>query len=339
MNYISINGSDCEQGQKQLKKINSNFNSITNAYLKILTTKLIIKKLVLILIFIRLKNLIFFYNKNQIKYNLLSNNYFNFTKSNKFLLSNYFKNNNKLNEIYFNLTSIYFSLDSGTNIVKSVFKIDFYEQNNNLIPPSDLTLFYNIHISCIMKEIKHNIIVTSLASIRNSHLICIEFFHIDEKIQFGIEVYQGDKLIIKKIFYFFLFNKYHCKIFVNEYDNNFNCLNSNEEYKILNRKIIDEKNSSKFKLKELYILKPECSTKQNTNLLDNEWHFINLYNNYFCFCKGLFCNYGVIPQNCKYFFYLNIIDNNKDIYNKTDYLFGDFIYNEYSLDDAYPIFQ
>ena len=39
-------------------------------------------------------------------------------------------------------------------------------------------------------------------------------------------------------------------------------------------------------------------------------------------------------------FYLTVIYNNKDIYNKTDYLLADFFYNkESSSDDAYPVFE
>ena len=65
---------------------------------------------------------------------------------------------------------------------------------------------------------------------------------------------------------------------------------------------------------------------------------MNIYNHYFCLCKGSKCNNNT-PQNCKYFFYLNIIDNNRKLYNKTDYIFIDFIFEEYSSDDTYPIFQ
>ena len=45
-----------------------------------------------------------------------------------------------------------------------------------------------------------------------------------------------------------------------------------------------------------------------------------------------------MPQKCKYFFYLKIIDDNKLLYNKTDYLFSDFYRSQCSSDDTYPIF-
>jgi hypothetical protein len=79
-------------------------------------------------------------------------------------------------------------------------------------------------------------------------------------------------------------------------------------------------------------------TKTELNINFNEWHFINLFNNYCYFCKGIICSYKKIVQKFKYNFYLNIIDKNRYIYNKTDYLLADFIKKYYSTDDTYPIF-
>ena len=44
-------------------------------------------------------------------------------------------------------------------------------------------------------------------------------------------------------------------------------------------------------------------------------------------------------QICKYKFYLNLIEENKHLYNKTDYLLADFPFDSGSLDDAYPVFK
>ena len=79
-------------------------------------------------------------------------------------------------------------------------------------------------------------------------------------------------------------------------------------------------------------------TKTELNINFNEWHFINLFNNYFYFCKGIICSYKKIVKKFKYNFYLNIIDKNRYIYNKTDYLLADFIKKYYSTDDTFPIF-
>ena len=44
-----------------------------------------------------------------------------------------------------------------------------------------------------------------------------------------------------------------------------------------------------------------------------------------------------VSQLCKYHFYLSIIDNNKFLYNKTEYLFSDFYFG--SSDDTFPVFK
>ena len=102
-----------------------------------------------------------------------------------------------------------------------------------------------------------------------------------------------------------------------------------------NKKIVNNSLNLKFS----YIQKPNCSTSFQANINNSEWNFTNLYNNYFCICRGFDCIYQNIPQKCKYYFYLNIIDNNKNLFNKTDYLFCDFIFKQYSSDDTFPVFQ
>ena len=232
-------------------------------------------------------------------------------------------------------------MDPNNNIIKSDFTIDFYDENKDIIIPSDLTLNYNFHIYCIMNDLSHSTRIISLPNIiHNKHFICRELFHINDKIQFKVGIYQNYKLSQNKVFHLFTFSIYNFYIFDNIISNSLNCLNANKDYALLYEKIYKRNIiNDNFKLKASYILKPKCSTIFNSNPLDNKWNFINLYNYYFCICKGLFCKYHEIPQKCKYFFYLNVIDNNKDLYNKTDYLFGDFIYNEYSSDDAFPVFE
>jgi CDP-glycerol glycerophosphotransferase (TagB/SpsB family) len=93
------------------------------------------------------------------------------------------------------------------------------------------------------------------------------------------------------------------------------------------------------KFKKSYIKYPYFTNKRNSVFNENTWNFKNIYNNYFCFCKGEKCLNLNIDQKCKYYFYLTIIENNKFVYNKTDYLFVDFIFAELSSDDVYPIFE
>jgi CDP-glycerol glycerophosphotransferase (TagB/SpsB family) len=110
-----------------------------------------------------------------------------------------------------------------------------------------------------------------------------------------------------------------------------------EEFDILIKKINNNKLDKSIRLKKSFLQKPLCSTKSNIGKL-NKWIFRNIFNHYFCFCKGKNCLFYDIPKGCKYYFYLYIIDNNKDLYNKTDYLFGDFIFSNRSSDDVYPTF-
>ena len=98
-------------------------------------------------------------------------------------------------------------------------------------------------------------------------------------------------------------------------------------------------------LKKLYIEHPECKTKSNPEFPKNKWKFVNLFNQYFCLCQGDECLYQNIlnthnsTQICKYNFYLYLIEKNKLLYNKTDYLLADFPGESKSLDDAYPVFE
>ena len=55
--------------------------------------------------------------------------------------------------------------------------------------------------------------------------------------------------------------------------------------------------------------------------------------------QHFFLNKNNATQICKYKFYLHLIEENKHLYNKTDYLLADFPYDSGSLDDAYPVFK
>ena len=93
------------------------------------------------------------------------------------------------------------------------------------------------------------------------------------------------------------------------------------------------------RLQNTYTQMPKYILKKYLLINDNKWSFENLFNEYFCFCKGL--NYIKLKNSniCKYYFYLNLIDKNRKVYTKTDYLFIDFIFNDLSSDDAFPIFK
>jgi hypothetical protein len=216
----------------------------------------------------------------------------------------------------------------------------FYDENNKFIPPSDITLNNNLHILCNSKEINSHIKIISLADIyRNKYFKCTEFFNKNDEVLLGIKIYKIENGIQIKTINFIIYKKNIYYRFITK--NAFNCSQVNEEYYKLYKAIHNNKSKEShiYKLKQAYIQKPTCLLKKNVPLKRKNWIFSNIFNNYFCFCKGPSCHFETIPQHCKYFFYLNIIDNNKNIYNKTEYLFGDFIYNQYSSDDTFPIFS
>ena len=95
-------------------------------------------------------------------------------------------------------------------------------------------------------------------------------------------------------------------------------------------------------LKQLYYRKPTLFIKNLSILNESIWYFKNIYKEYFCLCKSnrtSNCFYKNIKQNCKYYLYLNIIDNNRKIYNKTNYLFSDFYSTETATGESFIIFN
>ena len=101
----------------------------------------------------------------------------------------YFKMPNNLD--YFKLFDIKYLYTFKFKIIKIEYNIEFYENNTNLILPSDLTLYKNIHIFCHFELNNSNIIINSFPSITNNkNFKCIEFVNIDENIKFGIKIYK-----------------------------------------------------------------------------------------------------------------------------------------------------
>ena len=70
-----------------------------------------------------------------------------------------------------------------------------------------------------------------------------------------------------------------------------------------------------------YIQSPLGLLKRDIGQFTGKWYFKNIYDNYFCFCKGRSCiNIKTFNKNefqsCKYYFYLSIIDDNNFLYKK-----------------------
>lgn len=337
MEYSYLNYLDKNQTEIYILKRKYIINNVIYPYpymyskIEIFWSNTLFKKLIFFFL-ILVYNFYSFYAT--LKIDLFNFHCLNNVKSNKFFLSKYFKNLSKEEDIYFNITSINFSIELKKNIIKTEYLIGFYDINKTLILPSDLTLYNNFHVLCSINETSNNITIVSLANIfENKYYKCIEFFNKNDEIIFGIKIYITEKNIEFNTIYLYSYKKSkNLKYFYRKNDI-FDCIFFNQEYDNF------IKLNKNLQIKKSYLLRPICSSKNKINIQLNEWYFNNFFNYYFCFCKGQYCLFQNIPPKCKYYFYLSIIDNNKDIYNKTEYLFGDFIYNEYSSDDTFPVFE
>ena len=125
----------------------------------------------------------------------------NFISLNKSVIFNDYKiafNNNTIfsdriekYNIALNLTNItsYYSLKF--ELVRISYQIQLFDCNNNLILPSDLSLYYKLHVLCFIKIKSFNIY--SLASIEeNKYFKCSEFFKINENIQIYFLLYETE---------------------------------------------------------------------------------------------------------------------------------------------------
>ena len=100
------------------------------------------------------------------------------------------KLNNK-KDICFKLSNLSYIFNFRFNIIQVEYNILFYYKNLSLITPSDLSLYYDLHLICHIKDVESNIIIDSLAFILiNQYFQCIEFININEKINFGIIIYE-----------------------------------------------------------------------------------------------------------------------------------------------------
>ena len=278
----------------------------------------------------------------------VDNNNINLFKSNFSLIIPINKEIFNIDNIYFKLTNCSYIYNFRFNIIKVEYNILFYFKNSSFIHPSDLALHYDLHLICHIQEIESNLIIDSIAFLyQNKYFKCIEFVNINEKINFGIIIYKqknknfNEANCINNTYYFFnndAFNYNNEYFKSNKYNQFFYPLFIQKEFYLNNKNISST-------LKYLYIQKPVCNTIKNILSPNNEWKFLNIFNHYFCLCRGINClhhfflNKNNSTQICKYKFYLNLLEENKNLYNKTDYLLADFPYDSGSLDDAYYVFK
>ena len=260
------------------------------------------------------------------------------TNANK-SINNYYLNELLKFGLYFNVSYQYlFSIKFYSVEVK--YFVNFYNiSNNDLIIPSDLALNYNIHLICIIYK-NSSINIYSLPTIEKNKFECIEYFNPNEKIKIGLKIYNEQTKNITSIFLYENIN-FHFKNFDLINDDIFDYKTIFKDYLSLYKNITNETNiiEKNFSLIRSYISAPYSSFKEIIDMPKNTWNFLNLYNNYFCYYVGERCEYKNIDQVCKYKLYLNIIDKNKNLYNKTHYLLADFLIRNIAPGDAYFLFK
>ena len=292
------------------------------------------------IIIIYIKIIILFLNIN-----LLFN--IKFLNNIKIIKKNLYKNYKSYKYFYlerkkFNISLLSYSLSFKFNIIKILYNIYAYDENNNLIKPSDLSLFHKLHIFCNIIDINSNIGFKDIANnINNEYYNCIEFLNIKQKVKIGFIIYKINKY--SELFTYYLLTNdlidYNNIIF--QKDNDFDLLYQIDKFK-LKKKMINETKNQSPSLESSFYLLPKFTIKYYLNLKKGNWYFKNIYNHYFCFCKYKNinnCFYTKIKRKCKYYFFLNIIDNNRNLYKKTDYLFADFSSSNTSPCEAYIVFN
>ena len=279
--------------------------------------------------------------KNEIFY-IDSNSKEKINYINNYYLPNYINGINNNTNILFGISFLNYSFSLKHNIIEVDYNIYFSDENNNIMTISDLIYDNDLHIVCHMKKLDNNISIDSLSNIYlNKYYKCIEYFNIKENVNLGIKIYKTIEGINNSTIYFFTNTFFDCNNIKFQNDSKFEPLILQKEYYGFNKELYDYNNkiNENSKLKKSYNEIPLHDTKSNIAMETDKWNFANIYNNYFCFCKGFNCSYQNIDQLCKYKFYLYIIDSNRYLYNKTDYLLADFLGTFQSSDDAYPIFK
>ena len=269
--------------------------------------------------------------------NKTEGNFENFISTNLFSINDIISFSDLENKFY-KTDNISYTYSQKYKRVKLEYMVSIYDEQKNIIYPSDLRLYYDFHVSCFLEiynNDNNNISIYSLAGIHeNKYFKCIEYFNISETVTFGIKIYKVN-------IYLNYYTIYCSKDITFNYNNS---LYENDgifdsQYIINEYNASDSSNKNTKTLKEYYMLFPLFDLKRNIIKKENVWYFKNIYNNYFCFCIGEKCLNKQPRQICKYLFYMDIIEQNKNIYPKTDYLFVDFIFEGLSSDDTYPIFQ
>ena len=243
----------------------------------------------------------------------------------------------KINLISCYVTEFKYNFSIKYNIIKIEYNIGFFDINGKILLPSTLSLRNKLHILC---TINNNLNINSMPNIiKDKFFNCIEFFNLNEEIDIGIRIFQDKQNNIAIPLNFFKDKYIDFQKLIYKNDNIFSPALINNNYLLLIKDFNNIKKCDNLRLKKSFSSYPHSILKRNVAKQYNTWVFKNIYNHYFCFCRGDNCLAQNIAQTCKYFLYLNIIDNNRYTYKKTDYFFVDFIFSELSSDEVFPIFE
>ena len=239
-------------------------------------------------------------------------------------------------KIYFNMLNINYTFSEKFNIVKLEYIIGLYDENKTLLIPSEMTLYKDLHFACFL-ELENGKIVNSLAYIYlDKYIKCSEFFKYDENIKFGFTIYR--RISFFKI-YFFTKDIINYTDISHQNDDMFDPKIISFNFKSLVDKIKKGKFNGPVSLKKAYFRKPIFDFRRNYIRNNSIWLFRHFYNEYYCYCLGNNCLRDEDFQTCKYLYYIVIIDKERDLYPKTEYIFVDFIFKSLTADDTYPVFQ
>ena len=189
--------------------------------------------------------------------------------------------------ISFNITSLNYTYSYKYKIVELEYEFQFFDDNNHIIIPSDLAYYYNYNIFCILKH--ENICLQSITNIYNDkYFKCIEYFELNNISEFGIKICKDHSKCMSFYLFDYKYLNYNYPHYFN--DKKFEPDYLNEQYLSISRNVLNT-SECKDHLKKSYISRPINSTKENSIEYKNIWYFKNIYNNYFCFCKGNSCSF------------------------------------------------
>ena len=267
---------------------------------------------------------------------------------NKYDIALTIKNITNIPVIYLKVTPITYYYSTENKLIKVTYFIKFKDENNHLIKPSDISLFYDLHIFCNTFYYEENEKIYSLANIyKNKYFLCVEHVKLEEHIKFGIKIFrinETNEEIEYSEFFFFIHQISNININSTFQNNNkFNISPMYDNYMKILRENLEDKNKKDF-MRSSFLQPPLFSLKRDISQIEGRWYFNNIFETYFCFCRGENSCINIISlkmidfQSCKYFYFLTVIYNNRNLYPKNHYLLSDFFEENIEPADAFPIF-